>query len=258
MNIFAVQLDIAWENRDANHHKAQSLLAGCNIPENSMIILPEMFSSGFSMNVAATREESPSATEALLVQLAKEYRSWVFAGLVTAGENREGKNQALMVDPKGSPHTRYTKIQTFNLGGEGTHYDAGDQVIVFPCGEFIICPFVCYDLRFPEIWRLGARQGAEVFVDIANWPSIRVDHWVTLLRARAIENLAYVIGVNRCGKDPKIEYPGRTMVVDPHGEIIADAGEEEGVLEAEIHREQVADWRAKFPALQDMRPEFLG
>jgi len=112
---------------------------------------------------------------------------------------------------------------------------------------------VCYDLRFPELARDAIRQGAEVLVYIASWPIKRAQHWVTLLQARAIENLAWVVGVNRCGSDPEFTYPGRTLVVDPHGNIIADAADREGVLVADLLPQVVTDWRAQFPALRDMR-----
>jgi predicted amidohydrolase len=107
-------------------------------------------------------------------------------------------------------------------------------------------------LRFPEIFRTAVKRGAEVFVVIADWPNRREHHWVTLLQARAIENLAYVVGVNRAGKDPFHVYPGRSMIVDPHGKILADAGLNEGIVSAEIDPVVVRSWRKDFPALQDI------
>ena len=119
-------------------------------------------------------------------------------------------------------------------------------------GGFIVAPFVCYDLRFPEIFRAAAlRHGASLFVVIALWPVMRQQHWLTLLQARAIENQASVIGVNRVGTDPKFFYSGRSAVVDPHGVIIADAGEREQVLTAALDPEVAASWRRDFPALAD-------
>ena len=115
-----------------------------------------------------------------------------------------------------------------------------------------VVPFICYDLRFPEIFRTAVRQGAEMFVVIANWPNRREMHWVRLLEARAIENLAYVVGVNRTGKDPKLVYSGRTMIIDPHGTILVEAGDLEGVIAADIDPAAVRNWRRDFPALRDM------
>jgi predicted amidohydrolase len=120
-----------------------------------------------------------------------------------------------------------------------------------------VCPFICYDLRFPELFRQGARHGAELFVVIANWPSMREDHWVTLLRARAIENQAYVAAANRCGKDPWLPYPGRSLIVDPHGAVLIDAGPAETAISADIDPANVRSWRNEFPILRDMREVFV-
>jgi predicted amidohydrolase len=100
------------------------------------------------------------------------------------------------------------------------------------------------------------RLGVQLFVVIANWPTARIEHWITLLRARAIENQAYLVGVNRCGADPKLQYPGRSLVVDPQGVILADAGEQEGVTSAQIDLEKLTSWRREFPVLVDMRADF--
>jgi len=118
-----------------------------------------------------------------------------------------------------------------------------------------VAPFICYDLRFPELFRMAVRQGAQLYVVIANWPASRVHHWVTLLQARAIENQAYVVGVNRCGSDPKVAYAGRSLVVSPRGVILADAGGGERVLSAELDLAALQAYRAEFPVLQDMRWE---
>jgi predicted amidohydrolase len=117
--------------------------------------------------------------------------------------------------------------------------------------------FVCYDLRFPEVFRMAALQGTELMIVIANWPEVRIQHWITLLQARAIENQAYVVGVNRAGRDPRLFHPGRSMIIDPHGTILVDAGEGESIATSDIDLEVVRDWRRSFPALRDIRAEFL-
>ncbi|HKG80277.1 MAG TPA: nitrilase-related carbon-nitrogen hydrolase, partial [Pyrinomonadaceae bacterium] len=123
--------------------------------------------------------------------------------------------------------------------------------------EFTVSPFICYDLRFPEIFRAAVFQGAQLFVVIANWPASRVRHWITLLKARAIENQAYVMGVNRCGNDPKLSYSGHSMIIDPRGEVLADASEVEGVISAEIDAEALAQYRREFPFLNDIHHEYV-
>ncbi|HSI35394.1 MAG TPA: nitrilase-related carbon-nitrogen hydrolase, partial [Tepidisphaeraceae bacterium] len=117
-----------------------------------------------------------------------------------------------------------------------------------------VCPAVCYDLRFPEQFRAGVEAGAELFLVIANWPIKRENHWLTLLAARAIENQAYVLGVNRAGTDPTFTYGGRSILVDPHGVTRADAGIAESVLTADVDPTLVRQWRTDFPALRDRTP----
>src|SRR5439155_1088670 len=120
---------------------------------------------------------------------------------------------------------------------------------------FRVAPFVCYDLRFPEIFRAAMQRGANLMVIIANWPSPRVEHWITLLRARAIENQTYVMGVNRCGNDPYLPYPGRSLIVDPRGNILSDAGDSQIVITADIELATVTEYRRELPFLNDMKTD---
>lgn len=257
MKIFGCQLNIAWENKVANYDRVRRLLDEAHVSAGSLVVLPEMFSTGFSMNVAAIREGAPSETEAFLSSVARQYQAHVLGGLVRSDLNGFGRNEAAVFTPDGSLAARYCKMHPFSFGKETQHYVAGHEIATFQWQGFTVAPFICYDLRFPEIFRVAVRRGAQLFVVIANWPLGRVKHWVTLLQARAIENQACVVGVNRTGNDPKLSYPGRSLIVDPRGEIIADCGSEEGVVAADVELETVTDWRKEFPALQDMRPEFF-
>lgn len=255
--IICGQMDLVWEDKRANFEKVRALLDASEVHAGSLLVLPEMFSTGFSMNVAAIREKTPPEAESFLADLAGERGIFIMGGVVTQGLNGRGRNEAIALDPAGQLLARYCKLHPFTFGGESKHYEPGSEIVTFKLREFVVAPFVCYDLRFPEVFRVAAKRGATLFVVIANWPSRRAGHWVTLLQARAVENQAYVVGVNRCGSDPKLAYPGRSLVVDPKGEIIADAGESEGVLCVDVDLNAVAAWRAEFPALQDMHPEFL-
>jgi len=136
-------------------------------------------------------------------------------------------------------------------------YEAGASVVTFPWQGFSVAPFVCYDLRFPEVFRRAVRRGAELLVVIANWPHAREAHWLALLAARAIENQAYVVGVNRAGSDPHARYGGRSQIIGPRGEILAAAGADEQLLGAEIERAPLIAYRSEFPALGDMRKDFI-
>jgi predicted amidohydrolase len=128
-------------------------------------------------------------------------------------------------------------------------------VVTFPWGGFTVAPFVCYDLRFPEIFRVATARGADLFAVVANWPNRRHYHWSTLLRARAIENMAGLIGVNRAGTDPEFTYAGGSAILGPQAEVLAEASDAPGFLKAELTPEIVADWLASFPALRDRRSD---
>ncbi len=249
-SLSAVQLDIAWEDKATNFRKVCDLLAGTPPQPGSLVVLPEMFACGFSMNLGVTRQTEKREDETFLRDLARETRSTVVGGLVNPDGER-GRNESVAYSPDGELLARYTKIHPFSGGGEDVGHVAGTDIVTFSWAGFTVAPFVCYDLRFPEIFRAAARRGAELFVVIALWPVKRQHHWLTLLQARAIENQAYVVGVNRTGTDPNFSYSGRSVVVDPHGVIIADAGEQERVLIASLDVESVRAWRRDFPALRD-------
>ena len=251
MKTLLVQIDSLWENRPANHYKASRLIACASPAPGSLIILPETFSTGFSMNVAVTAEPQNGPTQQFLREMAAQHQCCVMGGVVTQTDDGRGLNQALAISPEGSILARYTKNYPFTFGGESEVHTAGKDVSVFEWQGLRIAPMICYDLRFPEVARSAVRAGAEVLIYIAAWPVKRFQHWITLLQARAIENQAYVIGVNRCGTDPQFTYSGRSLVVDPHGIIIADAAEQERVVCAQVDPSIVRDWRAQFPALKD-------
>ena len=255
MKIIAVQLDIAWENKPANHAKVLALLEKARPERNAFVLLPEMFATGFSMNVAVVSDSDSHETEEFLGETARRLGIYLMGGLVTHARDGRGRNEAAVFAPDGTQLARYAKMQPFTLGGESDHYSSGHCVSTFSLHDFIVAAFICYDLRFPELFRAATRRGATLISVIANWPVARVEHWTTLLRARAIENLAYVVGVNRCGSDPKFTYPGRSLIIDPKGNVLADAGDKECTIAAEIDARSVHEWRRDFPALKDMRDD---
>ncbi len=251
LSIHALQLDSVWEDKMANFVKVRRLLQSQPPVPGALLILPEMFGTGFSCDLEKTMEPVEGETTAFLAELASDYDCAVLGGLVTRGADERGLNQSLVMAPDGRELARYTKIQPFSLGGETEVHEQGTAAVVFKWEGLTIAPLICYDLRFPELARQAVGLGAEVLVYIAAWPVKRYQHWLTLLQARAVENQAYVLGVNRTGSDPHFSYNGRSVLVDPHGIIIADAGEGERVLKAEMDPTMVRDWRAQFPALRD-------
>ena len=254
MKIYSVQLNIAWENKRANFERVEALLQAAAPEAQSMVLLPEMFATGFTMNVKDVREKAGGETEKFVSALARRFGIYVTAGVVQATARR-GHNQSVTFDPRGGEVARYNKIQPFTPGGESDNYEAGCEVTTWKWNGLKVSPFVCYDLRFPEHFRTAARAGAELITVIANWPVARIQHWVTLLQARAIENQCFVAGVNRCGTDPKLTYNGRSLIVSPKGDVLADAGNGECVISAELDLELLRTYRKEFPFLKDMKKD---
>jgi len=257
MYVAGVQLDIVWENKEANHAKARSLLAAAKLPKGALVALPEMFATGFSMNVAEIAQTDRRETETFLASVAEEFGIFVCGGVVIRRPDGRGLNQSVTFAPDGMLLARYSKIHPFSYGGETEQYAAGTDVITYRLDPLLVAPFVCYDLRFPEIFRHAVKKGVQLYTVIANWPEPREAHWLALLKARAIENQAFVLGVNRCGRDPKNAYSGRSQILDPRGNVLADAGNAQGVFGVELDPAVLLDSRKAFPALQDMQSGWL-
>jgi predicted amidohydrolase len=249
----ALQFDIAWENKAANFAKVRQLLEAASPPRDSLIALPEMFATGFSMNAEAIAEPYGGETEQFLYETAKRFGIFLIGGAAMRGKGGAPRNKALVFSPEGKLIAWYAKMRPFTAGGEKDIYTAGSVPTVFSWGECNVSPFVCYDLRFPELFRDVARKSRpELFIVIANFPKKRIQHWTRLLQARAIENQAYVIGVNRIGTDPYYDYSGDSIIVDPDGEIIADAGSNEGYISAELDLAKLNKYRSGLPFLTDI------
>jgi omega-amidase len=257
VKVYCCQLDIAWENRAANFEKVERLLDESRPSPGALVALPEMAFTGFSMNVALTAREEPESTEGFLKRLSKRLGVYIVSGSVAPGAAGLGRNEAVITSPDGEVAARYQKMHLFSPADEQEHFEPGAEAITFTWAGGTAAPLICYDLRFPESFRAGVVKGAELFVVIANWPAAREGHWRTLLQARAIENQAYVAGVNRCGADPSHKYSGGSLIVAPDGAILADAGQAEGVISAELDWGAVRDWRRRFPALADMRMDLM-
>ncbi len=262
MHVVAVQLNMAWEDRVHNRRRAEDLLAAAHIPPDSLIVLPEMFESGFSMNVQQTVQGEQREGEQCLRQLAIKYRSAVMGGVISPLGPRATQggptaaNEAVVFAPDGSQLARYRKQQPFSGAGEERCHVAGDRGELFQWQGVRIAPLICYDLRFPELFRAAISDGAEMFVLIACWPSVRSEHWVRLLQARAIENLALTVGVNRCGREPNLQFDGRSAAFDHLGRPIFEADEREQVVHCDLDPAAMRAWRKEFPALRDSKLRF--
>jgi predicted amidohydrolase len=253
MHVACCQFDISWEDKPANYAKVEAMIADAALPAGTLLLLPEMFATGFSMNAQQIAEGVEGPTARFMARLAVRHGIHVLGGAAICGDDQRPRNEALLFDPSGKLLLRYAKMQLFTLAGESAHYQPGDERGFFSIDN---CPCqiaICYDLRFPEVFRSPRKP--ELMAVIANWPVVRASHWLALLRARAIENQAYVIAVNRCGADPLSNHPGRSQIIGPHGDVIADAMDGEGVIRAELNLDALREYRRVFPALRDMRAE---
>ena len=253
MKVAAVQYDIQWEDRAASHARVRETVAKADIKKGTLVVLPEMFDVGFSMNTAATDPGEPSVSEAFLSALAKENGVGVLAGVVARTSDGRFANEAVCFASDGKLLSRYRKMQPFTPPGEHVHYPGGTTRTSLEWDGVKVSPFVCYDLRFPELFRPAARNGAELIVVVANWPDKRSEHWVRLLQARAIENQAYVIGVNRVGTDPFYTYTGRSLIVDYNGDVLADGGGEECAIACDLDLDSLRKYRQGLPFLADLK-----
>ena len=253
MNVIGVQFDIAWENKQANFEKVRRLLSEEAPERDSLVVLPELFATGFTMN-AAMAEEYGGETELFLAQTAQEFGVCVLGGVAVRGRDGRMRNKALAFGPSGELLAFYAKRQPFTLGGERQHYVAGEKLSAFHWAGCMIAPFICYDLRFPELFRkVAAAHRPELFAVIANWPEKRIHHWTRLLQARAIENQAFVIGVNRTGRDPNHQYPGHSAILDQHGELLQEMVASEGCVRASLDFPALRNYRRELPFLDDLR-----
>jgi omega-amidase len=255
MQLVLCQWDVIWRQPDANFQRVRALLDRVDAQPGALVLLPEMFATGFAVREPEVPTESAHASGRFLRELAIERRSYVLGGLAQPIHGGRAVNVARLVAPDGSLIAEYEKLHPFRYGDEHRLYDPGQATVRFSWQGYWAAPLICYDLRFPEVFRASAQAGVVLFLILANWPTARVDHWITLLRARAIENQAFVVGVNRTGQDPHVSYPGRSLVIDPLGNVVIDAGDADTALPVEIDLAVATRWRTEFPALRDARPD---
>ena len=252
LKVYCVQPDVAWHDAPANRERYARMIRDASPTAGSLIVLPETAASGFSSDVEAASDSPDHATAGWAADLARETRCTLIVGLITTCDDGRGRNQALVVGPEGEIG-RYTKVNPFILGGEARTFEPGRDPFVFEIDGVRICPLICYDLRFPELFRDAAMQDVDVFAVIANWPDTRQHHWHALLRARAIENQAFVIGINRVGSDPHIQYAGGSVVYDYDDHSLLSMNELPGVASTTLDIPALRNYRLKLPYLSDFQ-----
>jgi omega-amidase len=249
LRVSLLQQPLAWRDAEANRAHFEALLlplAG----ESDLIVLPETFTTGFSMQVEEIGEPAGGPTARWLKRLSTRLDAAITGSVIT----REGAchyNRLLWATP-GEELRQYDKRHLFRMGREHEHFTAGHAAWSVPWRGLTICPLVCYDLRFPVFSRRRAQLDYDVLIYVANWPAARADAWRQLLRARAIENQAYVLGVNRVGADGQgVAHAGDSAAIDFLGRTLADAGDAATVVSVELDPAALAACRERFPAHLD-------
>ena len=250
MKVAVVQHDIVWEDKDANFAHLAPMIGSAAGTGARLVVLSETFSTGFSMRTERTAEPEGGPSSQFLASQAKEHGVWVCGSCPEVADGAERpRNTLVLAAPDGTTH-RYRKIHRFAYGGEDRSFDAGSERVTVEVEGLRVSLFVCYDLRFADDWWALAAD-TDAYVCVANWPEARRAHWSALLRARAIENQAYVIACNRVGSGGKLDYAGDSAVIDPLGEALATGSRTEALLVADVTPERVADVRSSLPFLAD-------
>jgi predicted amidohydrolase len=251
MKVSIVQHDIAWEDPVATYARVTPLIAQAAAAGSRLIVLAEMYATGFSMHPERTAEDEGGPSERFLLDCAAEHDAYLIASIAQRGADGKYRNNAVVAAPDGGVQ-RYAKIHPFTYSGEHRHYEAGTDHLTVRIDDLRVSVFVCYDLRFAdEFWALADRTDA--YVVVANWPEARRDNWRVLVQARAVENQAYVVAANRVGTGKSLVYTGDSAIIGPLGERLADDLQGEGVLTAEIDSATVSLARASLPFLADRR-----
>ena len=248
LTIALLQANLVWENATANREQFEKKISKLS-SEVDLIVLPEMFSTGFSMNAENLAEPTGGPSLSWMQKMASEKDSAVTGSLIIF-ENGNFYNRLYFVFPDGR-FEKYDKRHTFTLAKENETYASGQERLIVSYKGWKICPLVCYDLRFP-VWARNTVD-YDVLIYVANWPSVRVQAWDALLKARAIENMCYCIGLNRVGKDGNDhQYPGHSAVYDPLGNPLNNASvEEEFEKEVVVDKDQLEEIRNQLRFLQD-------
>lgn len=250
MRITLIQTDIAWEDKQENLRRLQLSLEKLT-GKTDLVVLPETFTTGFSMNVKRLAEPQSGPTLSLLQQWASKYRIALAGSFIALHEDGTFRNRFFFLTPDGQAFY-YDKRHLFRMGKENQHFQAGTERPIIHYNGFRILPQICYDLRFP-VWSRNVNNEYDLMIYVACWPEARREVWDVLLQARAFENQCYVCGVNRTGTDGNgLAYNGGSVVYSPKGERLASIPDgHEGIATVGIDLEVLRHFRQKFPVWED-------
>ena len=252
MRIAAIQHDIVWEQPEANFERLAPWVSAAAAAGARLVVLTEMYSTGFSMNTASTAEPVGGPSAQFLAAQAKQHGVWVAGSLPEATDDAARPFNTLLLSGPDGQEFRYRKIHPFTYAKEDESFSAGRDYVTVDIEGLRVTLFICYDLRFADdFWATAV--ATDCYVVPANWPEARRHHWTTLLRARAIENQAYVAGCNRVGDGGTLHYTGDSRIFDPMGEQLAAGAGGETMLLADISPGLVRETRERFPFMQDRR-----
>jgi omega-amidase len=244
-----VQYNPTWENKEGNKDKIISLTAGAE--KTDLLVFPEMTLTGFTMKASEFAEDLDGDSISFFKSLAGERKTNIVAGFIEQDDNKYF-NTLVHINKEGLVKSTYRKIHPFSYSGEDKNYNKGTEVKITEIEGWKTGLSICYDLRFPELFRYYALERVSLVINIANWPDSRIEHWKTLIKARAIENQCYVIGVNRVGSDPKLKYTGCSNIIDPMGEEIFGLVNEERIITTDLNLNRTEEVRTRLPFLNDI------
>lgn len=251
MKIGLLQYSPEWENVEANISTIESIISK-NVSDEDIIVFPEMTLTGFTMDSKKFAEEIDGAGTKYFISLSQRLKKHLFVGIIEKDE-KNIYNSLVHFDSNGLIRARYRKIHPFSYAKEDESYSAGKELVTTNIEKMKIGLTICYDLRFPELYRLYGKDRTEIMINIANWPVTRIEHWKHLLKSRAIENQCFIIGVNRIGNDPFNKYNGCSAIYDPMGEEVLVCPNEEGIFITEVDLSKVEEVRNKLPFLDDIK-----
>lgn len=253
MEIAVCQTDIVSNDKKYNLIAAEDYISQCAENGARLVLFPEMSMTGFDLSPDIAETDEKNEILDVISSYAVRYGVAVGVGYVLCSGGRF-TNRYAIIDKDGTKLCDYVKLHPFSPAGEEKLCDRGDSLAFCEIDGITVCPLICYDLRFPEIFQAASAK-ADVIIVAANWNGVRNNHWRLLLQARALENQSYVLGVNRIGRDEKAFYVGNSMVVDPEGQIIDVLEGQAGFMLADVRKERVEECRSSFPIKKDRRPE---
>lgn len=251
LKVAVCQFHIEWEDKQKNYSHSQKFVEEASREKADIILFPEMSFTGFSMDIEKTMEEHEE-TVGVMSDMATTYSIAIGFGWVK-GCSGMAENHYSIIDRTGTLLIDYVKIHSFGYGGEGEQFVEGSDICMTSFGEFTLAPFICYDLRFPEIFQ-SASTSAEVLIVPANWPQSRRAHWKCLLQARAIENQAYVIGINCVGEAGELFYSGDSCIITPNGDVEQIVANKEAIIYSTLEKDKLSI-RDTFPVKKDRKED---